>query len=651
MSGEENKTILRQLVDVVFNQRNSAAINNFVADAALNHFKPALPPLVLYVAFPDLHLTIEDMIAEANTIVVRWTMRGTHTGPVMDFPPSGRQVTGERIDIFRIAGSKIVSAWDDLDDFGLLRQIGIDKTVEVPVSIYDEPVLDVKEIQGNILAGFNKDYQTLYFLEITDVTHYKSWLRRTTPMIANLEEVLAFNQLFKALVNRRGMEIHPSIEATWINIAFSFQGLKKLTKDADSFTDIAFKEGMCKRSQLLGDPTTPDTEGHHSKWLVGGLHNMPDVVLIIASDHRNNVAQTAARLELSQQNGLRIILEQPGETLPAPRSSHEHFGFRDGISQPGFRGRLSSNPSSFLTPRQNPADPNQGKPGQNLVWPGEFVFGYAGQDRDHKLKPGPVVEAGPTWATNGSFLVFRRYRQDVEAFQNFVQFTADHLRQRGFPEMTAEKLGAKLLGRWASGTPLLRSPFMDTPNIAQDSCADNHFRFVHASQSIAAGNSAQCADQVFPRSPGDDFGIICPHAAHIRKAYPRDDLERFGAEGAAESHRLIRRGIPFGKPFPAEGERGLLFLSYQTSIDRQFEFVVRHWLNNPDFRDPGDGYDSIVGQNNAEVGRPRTFALSATNPDQGITKITVHLPADWTTPTGGGYFFTPSISTLKLFSE
>ena len=89
-------------------------------------------------------------------------------------------------------------------------------------------------------------------------------------------------------------------------------------------------------------------------------------------------------------------------------------------------------------------------------------------------------------------------------------------------------------------------------------------------------------------------------------------------EADTETHRLMRRGIPFGDPFdptvlPDDGNRGLLFLAYQTSIEDQFEFVIKNWVNNPDFKDPGSGHDPILGQSDKTGDRERFFSVKLAN--------------------------------------
>ena len=96
------------------------------------------------------------------------------------------------------------------------------------------------------------------------------------------------------------------------------------------------------------------------------------------------------------------------------------------------------------------------------------------------------------------------------------------------------------------------------------------------------------------------------------------------------------------------GDRGLLFLAYQTSIERQFEFLTNLWVNNPDFSDAGNGHDPILGQSQDPTTRDRSIVIQAENP---ANSATVKLPKDWVIPTGGGYFFTPSIQGLKHLAK
>jgi deferrochelatase/peroxidase EfeB len=569
-----------------------------------------------------------------------------------------------------------------------------------------EPVLDIDEIQGNILGGFNKDHQTMLFLSITDVAEFRYWLHDLVPFIATSTEVIAFNRVFKAVRSRRKRD--GAVKSTWINIAFTHSCFEVLAEGAEDlanllekdFTDEAFVNGLANNSASLGDPLDGDAEGHPDNWVVGGTNGDPlHAVVIIASDDQGDLDDEVARFATGgdlEVKGADVIYEQPGENPPAdpdPNKTllgHEHFGFLDGVSQPGLRGRLSDNPHDVLTPRQNPNNRDQGKPGQDLLWPGEFVFGYPGQDAeaDSIVVPGSLTVAGPRWARNGSFLVFRRLRQDVFGFHSFLKAQAATL------GVTPALFGAKLVGRWRSGAPVLRTPAQENVDLAKDDCANNNFEFGDGTDPLPPTgfpNPFDCIDDFYPPSEGDKNGLICPFAGHIRKAYPRDDEARplsvgvcsnepeegeeecggIGVEPEDEekapkvpneedtqTHRLLRRGIPFGEaskssfdnPIKDDPEygRGLLFLAYQTSIVEQFEFVTKCWVNNPDFKDPNSGYDFIIGQNNNAPDRKRTMKYKIGEAPEDCKDI--ETTADWVIPTGGGYFFSPSIRALKMLA-
>jgi len=134
MSTEVNKTSLRRFYDEVFNKKNRAAIDEFIDPNHVDHSAPPGTPdglkgvkqtLNMYLtAFPDLHFTVEDIIAEEDRVVARLTVRGTQQGAFMGVPPTGRQATSTAIDINRIVGGKSVEHWLEMDTLGLLQQLG-----------------------------------------------------------------------------------------------------------------------------------------------------------------------------------------------------------------------------------------------------------------------------------------------------------------------------------------------------------------------------------------------------------------------------------------------------------------------------------------------------------------------------------------------
>jgi Dyp-type peroxidase family len=552
----------------------------------------------------------------------------------------------------------------------------------------NEPAVNVRNIQGNIVAGFKKDHQMMVFLRLrrendakkqaVHVENFRKWLAIFEPFVATSQEVLAFNRLFKLIRSRRHAESR-AVQATWINIAFSFEMLQRLSPEADLFTDQAFRNGMATRAvRELADPEKTSAEGNPENWVFGGPGCEADAVIIVASDDPSDLGETVESIEASiyggrtpageaLNSGVHVIYKQPGATLPPPLTGHEHFGWLDGVSQPGIRGRIQTKDGDFITARQNPDEPDdQGKPGQDLLWPGEFVFGYSKQKFDpanpdggvavegpNSLTDGPGGKpAGPEWARDGSYLVVRRLRQDVPLFHRFLdEVGAKH-------KVSAEEVGSRLVGRWQSGAPIMRATGKDIPEMGENDCANNHFEFRDATKPRKnKTRPGDCPDDKFPRSKGDRTGAVCPFGGHIRKAYPRDDqsdvIDEVG-EVTTQTHRLLRRGIPFGEPFyPAnnaekqdDGNRGLVFAAYQTSIVDQFEFVQKVWANNPDFKDAGAGHDLIIGQSNENGRRERRCPVHLGGASRELVA-----PTDWVIPTGGGYFFSPSISALKLLAS
>ena len=135
MSPEENKAVVRRFVEEVFNHGHLAAVDQFLAaeyrDAnALPGQEPgregAKRAFSLYQdVFPDLRYTIEEMIAEGDTVVTRVTFRGTHRGAFLGIAPTNRQVSVPAVHITRLVEGTIREHWSLMDDLGLMQQLGV----------------------------------------------------------------------------------------------------------------------------------------------------------------------------------------------------------------------------------------------------------------------------------------------------------------------------------------------------------------------------------------------------------------------------------------------------------------------------------------------------------------------------------------------
>jgi Dyp-type peroxidase family len=469
------------------------------------------------------------------------------------------------------------------------------------------PNLD--NIQGNIV-GFNKDRQAFLFILLPPAAQAREWLTEVVADVATCREVRAFNDLFKLIRTRHHRE--GVVEATWVNVAFTHGGLRKLGLSEDQLSQFpeAFSQGMRSRADRIGDVGA----NAPASWVAGLGTAEIDGLLLVAADSLEDLHREVDHLvRQAARHGVQIVFEQEGETRrDAP--GHEHFGFKDGISQPQLDGLTTGNP------------------GDDIIALGECVLGHPRQGfeappQTDEYRPPPAQEPdGPEWATDGSYLVFRRLQQDVPAFQEFVQNQASPGAQDLF--------GSKLVGRYRSGAPLALANNSPTdPGITGALVDPDHINAFEYDN--------------------DPDGTDVPRAAHIRKVYPRK--QEPPSEEEAEKHRILRRGIPFGKPFHRGArpdlqeryspsprfphDRGLLFLSYQASIERQFEFIQSAWVNSADFPESGDGQDPIISQSEPN----RTFHIPGRDPIQGI--------AQWVTTTGGEYFFQPSIAALTSLAQ
>jgi steroid delta-isomerase-like uncharacterized protein len=132
MTTDDNKALVQRFFDEVINQRNLAALDQFISPGGVNHTMPAGMPqeanqfLGQFLnAFPDVKATVEDLMADGDKVVARVSYRGTHQGAFRGIPPTGKPIAVMGINIFRIANGKLVEHWGLTDRLAVLQQIGV----------------------------------------------------------------------------------------------------------------------------------------------------------------------------------------------------------------------------------------------------------------------------------------------------------------------------------------------------------------------------------------------------------------------------------------------------------------------------------------------------------------------------------------------
>ena len=135
MSAEENKAKTRRFMDEVFNKGNLAVADELLAPNLIDHNPfPGQPPgveglkqamVALRQAFPDLHVTVDEMLSDGDKVVIRSTMKGTHKGTFMNIPATGKQISVEGIDIVRISNGRVVEHWGVTDNLTMMQQLGL----------------------------------------------------------------------------------------------------------------------------------------------------------------------------------------------------------------------------------------------------------------------------------------------------------------------------------------------------------------------------------------------------------------------------------------------------------------------------------------------------------------------------------------------
>ncbi|MBI3780815.1 MAG: Dyp-type peroxidase, partial [candidate division NC10 bacterium] len=446
---------------------------------------------------------------------------------------------------------------------------------------------DLKDIQGNLFRGYNMKFAKYLFYRWETPQQGRDWIKTLLPDITTSEPWPNGNKPASAL-----------------NVAFTHGGLKTLGLSPNALASFPdeFKQGMAARAALLGDFGNNDP----AKWdkLLGST-NVHALVIIHATsdDIRRKVADDLEKRR-EKIEGVKLMFEEEGEGFDDHK---EHFGFKDGISQP-----LIENADKLLGAKDSP--PGGGKRTQAGDWAplkaGEFILGY--EDESGRVAsllnpiPTAISDPDPTslllpspeglWK-NGTFLVFRKLEQDVAGFRSYLMEAAAKVFGSA-GQANADRLGALMMGRWPSGCPVDLSANTDDTSIGNDELRNNNFSF-----------------EKDPKDPKDPPGGRCPLGAHIRRTNPRESpdpdpqnpIPNDPALGS-NRHRLIRRGMPYGPKFDEKGnkeekekKRGLFFIALNASIARQFEFLQGFWVNSGEFQglDRTDR-DPIIGGNRDE---------------------------------------------------
>ena len=380
-------------------------------------------------------------------------------------------------------------------------------------------------------------------------------------------------------------------DSRWVTVAFTFNGLRTLGVDDASLATFPheFQEGMAARAAMLGDTG----ENHPDNW-IGGLAS-PDlhaIVILFAGDVPERERCVREHQQYAAQfPGVEALSTLDLEATPPFDYAHDHFGYRDRMSQPEVEGM-------GITPT-----PGTGA----ALKPGEFFLGYPDENGDIGPLPQPEI-----LSRNGSFIAYRRMDEHVGAFRNF-------LKANGATPEEQELVAAKLMGRWRSGAPLVLAPTKDDPELGADPQRNNNFDY----------------------GTMDPHGYAVPLGSHIRRMNPRDTAVNMNRR------RIIRRGGTYGPPLPDGAPedgvaRGIAAFVGCASLIRQYEFAQNVWANDPRFHELKNERDPFIGTHDG--------SYDMTIPKRPIRRKISGLPA-FTTVRGGAYFFLPGISALRYLAN
>lgn len=525
--------------------------------------------------------------------------------------------------LMRATTDTAAQAW--LDCFG---------TMQLPAT-----TIEAEHVQSLVFRGYPRHaYTSCAAITLPDMSTPEG-RRKVHDWLAMLEDAVSFGELA-----RHGEE--PTF------IGFSATGLGKILYPAGMADDgealmssfpPAFRMGMGSRARVLHD--TGASAPQEWRWSdVPGIareQRSVDAMLFVYGESEADCAGILDRhrRKLGAECILLTVDTQPTEKArqSGGKAFYEHFGFRDGISQPVIRGTQRSAKDATTL---------------DLVEPGEMILGYRGSsgyvpppitlpaemDRHNDLAVA-VPESETGWrfprfraarssdlrdfGRNGTFIAVRQIEQHVERFESFTCRQAAELNSqyRNLEAIVGEAatpdwVAAKMMGRRRDGRPLARRG------------------------GGRPGRTASSGDNDFNFGVDDPQGLQCPFGAHIRRANPRGGMQPDDPieTEIIKRHRILRRGRAYET---ADGrEKGMMFVAVCADIERQFEFMQQSWVSAPSFQGLQNEPDPIVST--AESPENNVFTIPTT-----AGPVTLKSMESFVTVRGGGYFFMPSRAALR----